>query len=622
MEKKITVLMPTYNQSGFIRRAWNSLKQQTYKNWELIIINDGSTDYTEYLIQDIIQNTHVHYLKNNSNEGLGFSLNRGLNMASGDYIAYLPSDDFYYTNHLESLSRILDSSKDIILAFSGAMFDNNDSINKCSEVNTSLIFSGNCLQLVQVCHKKTCDQWLERKEYVTEDLFLMYWNKPIRKGMVQATLTISCFWTQHPNQRLRMISESATGNLNKYRLYYKVEKPIRMRNHKYKFVDEEVLYTPFRANLPLREDGLKILLVGELSYNPERMYVFEEAGHKLYGLWMQNPSLPMHYIGKLPFGNIEDISTESEKWTEKVKEINPDIIYGLSNMPGIADVAKYIKDIKKDLPDIPFLWHFKEGPFEAMAGGVWNDFIYLHTIADGIIYLNELYQKWIEQFITDDKSSYILDMDLPKKDYFTNNFSPKLSDKDGEIHTFVAGRFIGIEEIDVRLLAQNNIHIHIYSESYHFYQQPTYQFYQTVAPKHFHLHPRCPNDQWVEEFSRYDAGWLHLFDSNNEGQLQKMNWDDLNLPCRTGTYAAAGVPMILKKNTGSIVAINELLKSYDIALLIDDTQDLCDQLQDKARMKELSENIYNCRKKFTFDYHYPMLIDYFRQVINSKKEKR
>ncbi|MCD8178776.1 MAG: glycosyltransferase family 2 protein [Tannerellaceae bacterium] len=96
---KISVLMPVYNQSGFIRRAWKSLEQQTYKNWELIIINDGSTDNVENVLQDINQDSRVNYIKNERNQGLGFSLNKGLKYATGEYIAYLPADDIYYKNH-------------------------------------------------------------------------------------------------------------------------------------------------------------------------------------------------------------------------------------------------------------------------------------------------------------------------------------------------------------------------------------------------------------------------------------------------------------------------------------------------------------------------------------------
>ncbi len=84
---RFSVLMPTYNQSAFIRRAINSLMQQTYKEWELIIINDGCTDETEEFIADYLDDERVTYIKNEENMGLGHALNRGLDAAKYEHIA-------------------------------------------------------------------------------------------------------------------------------------------------------------------------------------------------------------------------------------------------------------------------------------------------------------------------------------------------------------------------------------------------------------------------------------------------------------------------------------------------------------------------------------------------------
>ena len=76
-----TVIMPTYNQSGFIRNAIRSIFEQTFKNWELIIVNDGSTDYTERCISDYLRDHRVRYLKNPENQGLGYSINLAIDKA-------------------------------------------------------------------------------------------------------------------------------------------------------------------------------------------------------------------------------------------------------------------------------------------------------------------------------------------------------------------------------------------------------------------------------------------------------------------------------------------------------------------------------------------------------------
>ena len=103
MRDGFTVIMPTYNQCGYIRRAIGSLLKQTFKDWELFIINDGCMDETEAFLGDYLLHPDIRYLKNNYNRGLGYALNTGLENATCEKIAYLPSDDFFYENHLQTL---------------------------------------------------------------------------------------------------------------------------------------------------------------------------------------------------------------------------------------------------------------------------------------------------------------------------------------------------------------------------------------------------------------------------------------------------------------------------------------------------------------------------------------
>jgi hypothetical protein len=76
-------------------------------------------------------------------------------------------------------------------------------------------------------------------------------------------------------------------------------------------LDEIDIYKSFRKKYPQDKNSLKILLVGELAYNAERIYALEEAGHQLYGLWMTRPTYTLNTVGYLPFGNVEDIPPRS-----------------------------------------------------------------------------------------------------------------------------------------------------------------------------------------------------------------------------------------------------------------------------------------------------------------------
>jgi glycosyltransferase involved in cell wall biosynthesis len=428
--------MPTYNQACFIRRAILSLRQQTYKNWELIIVNDGCTDNTEEYLSDVLSDSQITYIKNDKNRGLGYALNQGLSVAKYDYIAYLPSDDFYYKNHLESVKEKLEQYEGVALVYSGMKFAATDTMNFFPDNEANGTRREYCLQLVQTVHKKTADRWVERNEWVTEDLFLMFWNKLLDKGAFVATQSITCFWTSHPFQRHKIIAEKYRGGLNYYRAYYQVDKPIKLRISKYKFTDEEVLYKDFRARVKPDKNPLKIVLVGELAYNSERIYALEEAGHQLYGLWIRRPPFSFNAVGPVPFGHIEDIPFDS--WEKRIREIQPDIIYGLLNFVAVGLAC----EVLKKNPDIPFVWHFKEGPSVCLNNGLWNDLIYLYTFADGKIYLNQTVKEYYEQFTPSGKLTYILDGDLPKQDYFHVPFTQRLSESDGAIHTLVAGRMI------------------------------------------------------------------------------------------------------------------------------------------------------------------------------------
>lgn len=608
-----SVIMPTYNQREFIRRAILSLLKQSYTVWELIIIDDGSTDYTKEGVMDYItQYQNIKYIRNQVNKGMGYAINQGLSAAQYDYIAYLPSDDFYYIDHLKELKDKFEDFPSAVLVYSGMKFDLNDTVAYAEYFKTEGIREGYSLQLIQTAHRKTEDRWLERGEWVTENLSLMFWDKLRDKGEFISTGKISCNWTNHPHQRHKLISEKYGGGLNIYRSYYKIQNPIKIRVSDYKFTDEEEIYKNYRKKVEVAKDGLKIVLVGELAFNPDRIYALEEAGHQLYGLWMERPTYCSTTVGKLPFGHVIDIPYDN--YQEEIKRIKPDIIYGLLNFGAIP----LAYEVRKQFPAIPFVWHFKESGFHAIREGIWKKLVYLYSHADGKIFINEEVKAWYKQFIPDVGLSLILDGDLPKIDYFNKTFTRLLSDLDHEIHTVIPGRLVGITPELTQALAQHNIHIHIYTENYHDYKMGYLFHLKALSPNYVHLHSHCIPDNWVQEFSQYDAGWLHCFDSNNRHDLLNANWEDLNIPARMTTLAMAGLPMIQKNNFEHTVAMQSMARKKNIGVFFKDAKDLCDQLKNREHMDLLRKNVRQRRYEFSFDYHVPELMNFFRNVIEQK----
>ena len=614
MDIYFSVIMPTFNQCAFIRRAILSLMRQTYGKWELIIVNDGCTDETETYIEDYLQDPRIRCIRNHENHGQGYALNQGLDAARHDYIAYLPSDDFYYEDHLQTLMDKFEETPNLVLAYSGMKYESNDTQHATRMSQTPGVRPGYCLQLVQTAHRKTARRWLTRGEWVTEDLFQMFWAKLLEEGTFGRTERITCNWTSHPHQRHRITGERYGGGLNKYRAYYKVRKPIRIKVSRNKFTDEVRLYESYRQECKPVEDRLRILLVGELAYNAERIHALEQAGHELYGLWTPWPEYSFSTVGPLPFGHAKDIPYD-DNWKESVREVKPDVIYGLLN----SGAVPFVYDVARQLPEIPYVWHFKEGPSVCLNRGHWDKLIWLYQHAAGRIFLNKTVRDWYRQFLAPDATpEMMMDGDLPPAACFGSEFSKKLSDAEGGIHTVITGRMIGISESAMAVLAKNDIHIHLYTESYFDLNARQTDKFSTRYKDYFHCHRHVSQAEWTRELSKYDAGWLHCINSSNGGNLLKASWDDLNMPARMSTYAAAGIPFIIPANTGHIVASRDMAAELGVAITFDSYEELAGKLREEVSGRALARNMMENSMKFSFDYYVPQFISFIRESIKHR----
>lgn len=93
--------MPSYNTSKYIVETIQSVLAQTYKDWELLIVDDCSTDNTDEIVEPFLADKRIHYLKNEKNSGAAVSRNRALREAKGRWIAFLDSDDLWMPEKLE-----------------------------------------------------------------------------------------------------------------------------------------------------------------------------------------------------------------------------------------------------------------------------------------------------------------------------------------------------------------------------------------------------------------------------------------------------------------------------------------------------------------------------------------
>ncbi len=112
-EKLVSVIIPTYNRSRFLKEAIQSVLNQSYNNFEIIVIDDGSDDDTEELVKQF-NDSRIKYLKREHTGSPAFIRNQGIKIAKGEYIAFLDSDDLWLLNKLEKQVYELENNEKIL----------------------------------------------------------------------------------------------------------------------------------------------------------------------------------------------------------------------------------------------------------------------------------------------------------------------------------------------------------------------------------------------------------------------------------------------------------------------------------------------------------------------------
>lgn len=107
----VSIIMPSYNTAKYISESIKSVQAQTYSNWELLLVDDCSTDNTDEVVATFLSDSRIRYVKNKKNSGAAISRNRALREARGEWIAFLDSDDLWKPNKLEHQIRFMKENK-------------------------------------------------------------------------------------------------------------------------------------------------------------------------------------------------------------------------------------------------------------------------------------------------------------------------------------------------------------------------------------------------------------------------------------------------------------------------------------------------------------------------------
>jgi len=151
---RFSIVIPAYNASQFINRTLDSLANQTYTHYEIVITNDGSTDNTEEIIRQFIvsHKTLPIHLVSQKNKGIASARNNGIFRAQGNYIAFLDADDCWYQNKLEKVIETIRNNPQVDVIYHDEMEIRNSGEKRQSQYGKvkdpaydELLFNGNKL---------------------------------------------------------------------------------------------------------------------------------------------------------------------------------------------------------------------------------------------------------------------------------------------------------------------------------------------------------------------------------------------------------------------------------------------------------------------------------------------
>ena len=124
---KVSILMPVYNAEQYLSQALDSIVSQSFEDWELILINDGSTDRSESIIMDY-DDERIFYIKNPVNLKLIKTLNKGIDYCGGQYIARMDADDICHPDRLKRQVEFLDSHPQVLMCGTAATVLDNSGV--------------------------------------------------------------------------------------------------------------------------------------------------------------------------------------------------------------------------------------------------------------------------------------------------------------------------------------------------------------------------------------------------------------------------------------------------------------------------------------------------------------
>ena len=283
-----SVIMPSYNRKNIITKAIQSVLNQTYENFELIIVDDGSSDGTRELLNSFLD-SRIKLIFHDTNKGSSAARNTALNVANGEYIAYLDSDNEWDSKYLETMLGAFIELSDADALYCGQLLYTDDVpfAVRFGSFNKSLLHNSNYIDMNCFCHKKEVynkiggfDENLSR---------LVDWDLILRTSNFFKLYSVPVLLSKYYFKSEDRISDNAVNNIsirsfnknyirciqqkNKLHIknYFKLKYKVSIIIPSYESLND--LYDCINSILSLNLDNIKIIVVDNNSNNAVRYYL-------------------------------------------------------------------------------------------------------------------------------------------------------------------------------------------------------------------------------------------------------------------------------------------------------------------------------------------------------------
>ncbi|MDT2686673.1 rhamnan synthesis F family protein [Enterococcus gallinarum] len=262
MDPLVSVIVTCYNHDKYVRQCLASVSSQTYKNLELLIINDGSTDNSDHIIKNFLAQVSLKYnYLVQDNSGVCVTRNKGLERASGDYILFVDSDNYLDNDYIEKLVEVAEKEKADIVYTDLVNVDNGEIFMEAKPFQVEDFLASNFIDNCSLIRKKivgdlTYDLALNRKKLVDYDFFM-------RLILTNHAKAVKCQSTKL-NYRVLEKSISRKGQHGTEKFYYEIYLYL-LSKHQLQYPD--LVMSAIKKNIMQIEDRYDELLnhLGDLT---------------------------------------------------------------------------------------------------------------------------------------------------------------------------------------------------------------------------------------------------------------------------------------------------------------------------------------------------------------------